>query len=652
MQSRGQFSIAKSFRLRGVVGGLERTFPLRSGKNAIGRGSESEVRIQAKGVSHLHAVLFIEPGSLRLEDQHSKNGSFVNGTAVLSTHLEVGDRLWFGSTELVLEEVEGGEMELAVDLGSPASQTLSSVASPAGDTPTRRRWLDGKLVSRWFAAVEAFVERSGEPDALPSVSARVGAILGAQGAAVLELDGSASGVLMASSGEPDEALVKRLTAYFGQTGSAPAAPSSRTRFGSWATGRSAVLTAAILEEPDERPLVVALFGDFPGRAECEPVLVILVRLVRRLYSPRTARGPAPHRRVGARLVFPADYVPGTSAAIQELHTQMEPLGQGDLPVLISGETGVGKEHVARILHASSDRHGGPFVAINCAAVPAELLEAELFGIGKGVATGVSARLGRFLQAQGGTLFLDEIGDLPEALQPKLLRALEERSIQPVGDTPVPIDVRIVAATNTDLRSRLGAGGIRADLYYRLAGVELRIPPLRQRRDDIPILVEHFLRRISEEIDKPIRGITVKALKTLVRYSWPGNVRELVHEIRRLVYVSPEGEAVESSRIAEHIRDGQPRKTPSEEGEESSVATATEEAQVETPSVLLESWLSSSSSLDLTELECSALEEALRRTGGNQVQAGHLLGISRMAVRRRMERCRKRKTSAEAADPSG
>ena len=333
------------------------------------------------------------------------------------------------------------------------------------------------------------------------------------------------------------------------------------------------------------------------------------------------------------LVFPPGYVIGRSPAMRSLYAQMQPLVQGDLPVLILGDTGVGKEFLATILHLSSRRRDGPFVAINCAAIPADLLESELFGIERGVATGVSARAGKFHQARGGTVFLDEIGDMSAELQAKLLRALQEKEIQPVGGKAITTDVRVVAATNTDLKARIEAGAFRRDLYYRLAGATLPVPTLAQRREDVPALAEHFLRAAAREAGKSIRGVTVKALRTLQDHPWPGNVRELEHEVGRLVYLCGNSQAIDSSMLSPEIlegaagrsRDGAPR--PVSVGERSgSASTPTGDAVPP-----------EAASFNLAELEKQAIERALTATGGVQVQAARLLGISRDALRRRIER---------------
>jgi transcriptional regulator with PAS, ATPase and Fis domain len=316
----------------------------------------------------------------------------------------------------------------------------------------------------------------------------------------------------------------------------------------------------------------------------------------------------------AGLSFPKGYVAGESPVMRAFYGQLRPLVQGDLPVLLLGETGVGKEFLARILHDSSARRRGPFVAVNCAAIPADLLEAEMFGIGKGVATGVVERTGKFQMAEGGTLFLDEIGDMPLELQAKLLRALQEKEVQPVGGAPVPVDIRVLAATNSDLHRRMEEGRFRRDVYFRVAGFALRVPPLRERREDVPALVESFMRSFAHGTGKSPRGITVKALRALLEYSWPGNVRELEHEVRRLVYLCPPGEAIDSTMISPHVL------STDAEGARSPALPAT---------------------LDLGEnvhaLERRLIGEALAKAGGNRTQAAKLLGVSRNGLNIKIDR---------------
>ncbi|MEO1087166.1 MAG: sigma 54-interacting transcriptional regulator, partial [Acidobacteriota bacterium] len=249
----------------------------------------------------------------------------------------------------------------------------------------------------------------------------------------------------------------------------------------------------------------------------------------------------------------------------------------------------------------------------------------------GVATGVTARKGRFRLADGGTLFLDEIGDMSADLQAKLLRALQEKEVHPVGRDPVKVDVRVLAATNQELLDRIGDGSFRADLYYRLAGYVLEIPPLRERSEDIPPLVEHFLRQCAGELNRNIRGLTVHALRMLTNYPWPGNVRELGNEVRRAVYLCPEGRTIESSLLSKAIQQHYETQADTHLEEPAPAPEASGPSSTSRPFSL------GLDSLNLEELEHKAIAEALRRCDDNQVHAAKLLGISRQKLRRRMER---------------
>jgi len=228
-----------------------------------------------------------------------------------------------------------------------------------------------------------------------------------------------------------------------------------------------------------------------------------------------------------------------SAVMEDLLTRAGLVAEGDASVLIYGESGVGKELFAHAIHDASKRSDHPFVAINCAAIPEQLLESELFGHVKGAFTGaVRDHKGLFQLAEGGTLFLDEIGDMPVLLQVKLLRVLQERQVRPVGSTQsIPVDVRIISATHRDLKTEIAAGTFREDLYYRLDVVSLTIPVLAQRREDIPLLINYFLSTFSEKYQKNINGFSPEAMETLVAASWPGNVRQLMNVVERCVALS-------------------------------------------------------------------------------------------------------------------
>ena len=313
--------------------------------------------------------------------------------------------------------------------------------------------------------------------------------------------------------------------------------------------------------------------------------------------------------------FPAEYIEGCSDAMNALHREIEMLSQVDFPVLLLGETGAGKEHIAQLLHKWSNRREGPFMAVNCAAIPTELLEAEMFGIGRGVASGVLERDGYFQQADGGTLFLDEVAELLPSLQAKLLRVLQDKEIRRVGGSKVKPNVRVIAATNANLRRRIEEGSFRPDLFYRIAGFELFVPPLRERKGDLPLFIEHFLRQFSKEAGKTIKGITLKTLEALHEYYWPGNVREFAHEMRRLVYLCADGQSIDYTLLSDRIISG-------------SVGKA-QDMDCDDPQFSLDA---------ATEnLETRMIRKALLKTHGNRTQAAKLLGITRNGLAIKMER---------------
>jgi DNA-binding NtrC family response regulator len=305
-----------------------------------------------------------------------------------------------------------------------------------------------------------------------------------------------------------------------------------------------------------------------------------------------------------------------SPAMERVLEMADRVAKTDATILITGESGTGKEAVARRIHVRSPRAEKAFVAVNCAAIPAELLESELFGHARGAFTGaVRDRSGRFRQADGGTLFLDEIGEIPLPLQAKLLRVLQERVVDEVGgDRPIPVDVRILVATNRDLLERIREGTFREDLYYRLNVVEIRVPPLRERPEDIPFLVEHFMREIS-----PDRGISVPTgvMEALVARPWPGNVRELKNACERMVILC-RGEEVS-------VEDLPP--VPAEFRSDDQAGEMFAEEWPPLPP----------GGLSLVDLEKKVIERALRLKGGNITQAAVYLNVPRHILVYRIEK---------------
>lgn len=301
---------------------------------------------------------------------------------------------------------------------------------------------------------------------------------------------------------------------------------------------------------------------------------------------------------------------GKSRALGDLLALTETVAPTDSTILVTGESGTGKEVLARYIHALSDRADGPFLSINCGALPESLLESELFGHVKGSFTGaVKDKDGLLVAAKGGTFFLDEIGEMPPSLQVKLLRALQEREIIPVGATEaVPVDVRIIAATNRDLEDEIRRGNFRSDLYYRLNVIALHLPPLKERKDDIPLLANHFLARMAERLGREEIPLSDEALAVLMRYDWPGNVRELENALERAAVLT-KGSIVPSG-LPERVREAP---APSLVGDR----------------------LPSNPTLDI--IEQAYIQWVLAAEGGNKSRAAEVLGIDPSTLYRKLSR---------------
>jgi DNA-binding NtrC family response regulator len=311
--------------------------------------------------------------------------------------------------------------------------------------------------------------------------------------------------------------------------------------------------------------------------------------------------------LGRRYEF--DNIVGRSEPMQEIFSAIERVAPTRATVLLAGESGVGKDLIARAIHFHSPRRDRPLVKINCSAIPENLMESELFGYEKGAFTGANtSKPGKFEQADTGTVFLDEIGDVPPAVQVKLLRVLQEREFERLGSNQTRhTDVRVVAATNQDLRAALEQGTFREDLYYRLNVVPMNIPPLRERKRDIPFLAEHFLKKLGPEMGGRVESITEAAIEKLTAYHWPGNVRELENVIERSLVM-----CAGTKLDAEDIR----------------LENAPRPRQQNEPAFLPDG-------LTLDQYEQDIIREALRRAGGNKSQAARLLGLTRNALRYRL-----------------
>jgi len=378
----------------------------------------------------------------------------------------------------------------------------------------------------------------------------------------------------------------------------------------------------VLERPDVPVILVTAFGDLdtaiaairagahdflPKPFEVEE----LALRVRRATELHALRVEIKRLRTAQEMPRSGDMI-GDSPAMRRVFSLIDRMAATDAPLLVTGETGTGKELVARAVHDRSDRRKGPFVAINCAALPENLLESELFGHTRGAFTDAkSARAGLFVEANRGTLFLDEIGEMPLALQAKLLRVLQERRVRPIGsDRELEVDVRIVSATHRDLESGISEGRFREDLFYRLNVVQIALPPLRERGSDVLVLAHAFLRRIAERTKRPVVGIAADAGRKLVAYSWPGNVRELVNAMERAVALA-EYDEITVVDLPEKIQAFEARH----------VLVASDD-----PSELV----------SLEEVERRYLLRVVEAVGGNRTRAAEILKVDRKTLYTRLK----------------
>lgn len=334
---------------------------------------------------------------------------------------------------------------------------------------------------------------------------------------------------------------------------------------------------------------------------------------------------------------------GLKHTLRQLLDAEQRMTGGELPpVLVEGETGTGKELVARAIYHHSRRSRQPFLAVNCAAIPEQLLESELFGHEKGAFTGAThQRIGRFEQCHGGTIFLDEIGDMSPATQTKILRVLQEGTFERVGgNATVRVDVRVIAATNQDLERAVAEKRFREDLFYRLNVVRVRLPPLRERPGDIPLLADYFLRRGAQKFGRPPGLLSAEALALLERHSWPGNVRELENALQHALVVA-KGETILPADLPASVRAPLSAAVP-EQTEVSppaiSRASAGDDSEVTDLATRLFAWARSHPQRKVIEaVERALVVQALKETRGNQVRAAQLLGMTRATLRKRIER---------------
>jgi len=540
---------------------------LGEGCSLIGTDPDAAIRLNEPTVSSRHAEIDVDEDRIEVRDLGSKNGTFVGARRVTARRIYPGMALSFGRAGLTLESVTEDDLELGVRFDADDSSV--AVGGPGADSTVGLR------------PVELFVNES-----------------------LVEL------LTLLRSGA-DEA---RLAQAGGQALFA-ALPAVRVRISS-ADDPDAVIFSAEQPQAQNTDTVKVEFGggdhlvtvELPSAQMANPFrpLVETVAAILDLASDRGADLPLGRPDVAIHPPKLPD-PPSVSASVLRIYAEATRVARGAVGVLICGQSGTGKEVLSRFIHDASGRRDAPFVALNCAALPDNLLEAELFGIERGVATGVERRPGKFELASGGTLFLDEIGDMARSTQAKILRVLQEKQVYRLGGSRAyDADCRIVAATNRDIDELLDQDRFRTDLYYRIATWVVELPALRYRREDIPNLAAHFLKEEAGQRGVRVRGITKAALEVLSAYAWPGNIRQLRNEIARAALFLDDGQALEASHLSPEIA-----ATPGPQR-----------------SGLLEE--------RLARFERSEILKAFQRCGNLASEAAKDLGIGRSTLYRRMK----------------
>ena len=526
-------------RLIAIAGPLRgEVLPLTAGGTAIGRSTSNSISVSDIALSRSHCTIVFVDGAWRIRDSHSSNGTFVNGDRVAERTLADRDRIDLGESTFIFVQGAGSAEVPSVDeLPSSVVARLDVTATAyAGGEPRTMPGAQAQQRLRALLALSTAVNALASDEALyERILDVLCEALPADQAAIVAVD---------RSGEAHVAAVR-------QCNGTPAVALSRQVFTQAMHDRTGLLTREASSAPHQSIVCVPLVARERSIAAIhltksqpppfDEEHLQFATAVANVSAPAldNVRHVAWLREERVRLqreLGQNQLLVGHSAAMEHVYAMVAKVARSDATVLITGETGTGKELVARSLHGNSARAQRPFVAVNCAALTDTLLETELFGHERGAFTGAhTQKKGKLEVADGGTLFLDEIGELPAALQSKLLRALQLHEFDRVGGTrPIRVDIRVIAATNRDLAADVAAGRFRSDLYHRLNVIDIHVPPLRERRDDIPMLARFFVDRFARTAARQVRGIAPDALAYLMSYEWPGNVRELENTIERAI----------------------------------------------------------------------------------------------------------------------
>jgi transcriptional regulator with GAF, ATPase, and Fis domain len=645
-------SLARLVVVEGPDAGREFELPMRGG--AVGRGEGSLVQLTDPTVSRQHGMIELRDGALCWVDDSGRSRTLINGAPTAARELEAGDEIVIGATKLVYLPDDGvavtrASSHVTMEVGS--RQLIALSASDTGDFRARRQ----------LAALAQLGDRL-RGDA---AGGRAAAARAACDAALTALAAHRAFVLSAPASSAARSRVAPVAAAVGAGETtqlqAPAELVDKVVNGRQVvtaeTGGRALIAAPIHGSADD--VVGILWIDRRGApwdqtdtlaAGCLAHLAGAAWVGADARDQLVRRADALDEQLNGPLADP-DFV-GRSAAAQRVVAFVTRVGPSDATILLGGESGSGKEMVARAIHRASRRAKGPCVAVNCAALTDSLIESELFGHEKGAFTGATdKKAGRFEMADRGTLFLDEVGELPLGLQTKFLRVLEERRFERVGgQKALEVDVRVVAATNRDLAEMVRRGTFREDLYYRLSVIQIEVPPLRERLDDVPLLAEFFLARFRNQAARRIAGFAPDALAAMTRYAWPGNVRELRNAVERAVVLGDRDQIIAADLPPQVLAAAAPPRvrpsppTPPLGSHSAALASVTIDPlpvplgapPTAPPAAPAASAAAARPARSLRELEKQGILAALAATGGNKAQAAAILEIDRSTLYKKLK----------------
>jgi DNA-binding NtrC family response regulator len=586
----------------------------------IGRGDDNLVHLSDPAVSRLHSTLELRDRKLVVVDAGSRNQTLVNGQPIDRHTLAPGDVITVGATRLSY---------LPEEIGAPASSPSRVTIEVSSRELLAQTAHAGHRARRHLAALASFGDQlHGVADEHELARAACQSLATAlrSDRAFLVVREQGRLVPTAASVKPDDPAGQLLAVPADLAGKVLAENKALAAEGiQTSAGERAALAAPLAAGPSQSPSALLYADQREGSFTEDDLMAMacLAHLLSASFAGLAAQDAlAAENRQLAEQLGKGAFV-GQAGPASAVLSFIAKVGPSDATVLITGESGAGKEMVARGIHQASRRRNQAFVAVNCAALTESLIESELFGHEKGAFTGATERkIGRFEAANRGTLFLDEVGELPLSCQTKFLRVLEEQCFDRVGGTtPIHTDVRVVAATNRNLPQMVQDGRFRQDLYYRLSVIHTVVPSLRERPDDIPLLAEHFLQRLRSQVPRRIEGFADDAMDALSRYSWPGNVRELRNAIERAIVLG-EGERIRAADLPPEVR-----------GEHSAWTAA---PAMVTPAPSSAAPPAALTARPLKELEREGIVAALQATGGNKAQAAALLEIDRSTLYKKIK----------------